>query len=53
MKLSLNRFDSETVRASIEGYKQKFPLPNRLSNKNILKHSRARQRNVTISILVA
>ena len=36
MKLSLNRFDSETVRASIEGYKQKFPLPNRLSNKNTL-----------------
>ena len=36
MKLSLNRFDSETVRASIEGYKQKFPLPDRLSNKNTL-----------------
>ncbi len=27
MKLSLNRFDSETVYASTERYKQKFPLP--------------------------
>lgn len=36
MKLSLNRFDSETcIRASIEGYKEAFPLSN-LSNKNIL-----------------
>ena len=36
MKLSLNRFDSETcIRASIERYKEAFPLSN-LSNKNIL-----------------
>lgn len=27
MRLSLNRFDSETVCASTERYKQKFPLP--------------------------
>lgn len=36
MKIDVSRFDSETcIRASIEGYKETFPLSN-LSNKNIL-----------------
>ena len=36
MKIDVTRFDSETcIRASIEGYKEAFPLSN-LSNKNIL-----------------
>lgn len=36
MKIDVSRFDSETcIRASIEGYKEAFPLSN-LSNKNIL-----------------
>lgn len=36
MKIDVSRFDSETcIRASIEGYKEVFPLSN-LSNKNIL-----------------
>lgn len=34
MKLSLNRFDLETVRASVEEYTEVFPLSN-LSNKNV------------------
>ena len=35
MKIDVNRFDSENcIRASIEGYKEAFPLSN-LSNKNI------------------
>lgn len=35
MKIDVTRFDSETcIRASIEGYKEAFPLSN-LSNKNI------------------
>jgi len=35
MKIDVTRFDSETcIRASVEGYKEAFPLSN-LSNKNI------------------
>ena len=35
MRLELNRLDSETcIRASIEAYKEQFPLPDKLSDKN-------------------
>ena len=37
MKLELNRLDSETcIRASTEAYKKAFPLPDKLSGKNLV-----------------
>jgi len=39
MQIKVNRFDSELyTSASIEAYKEKFPLPEKLSNKNFAIH---------------